>query len=80
MKPLYLVFNSILKEAINIIRMVNNRVVPSVPEITPRGEIQPAENLCCTHVKKLTYITFLQIGIVRLNVNYCFVCGRRLNR
>jgi len=42
--------------------------------------VWPNENLCCTYVKKLYYFAMLELGAIRLNVNYCFVCGRKLTR
>jgi hypothetical protein len=38
------------------------------------------EPLCCKHVKKMHYCTGPELGIVRLNINYCFVCGKKLER
>lgn len=38
------------------------------------------ENLYCEQVKKFAFFTCPDLGIVRLNINYCFVCGRKLER
>lgn len=38
------------------------------------------EKLCCKHVKQFGYFAAPEFGIVRLNINYCFVCGKKLRR
>ncbi len=38
------------------------------------------EPLCCKNVKKFVFFTCPDLGIVRLNINYCFVCGKKLER
>lgn len=38
------------------------------------------EPLCCKHVKQFGYFVAPEYGIIRLNINYCFVCGKKLER
>jgi hypothetical protein len=38
------------------------------------------EGICCKYVKQVAFFQFPALGIVHLNVNHCWVCGRRLVR
>ena len=38
------------------------------------------EGICCRYAKQITYLQLPALGIIHMNVNYCFVCGRRLHR
>lgn len=38
----------------------------------------PAENLCCKYLKQIGWMSMPQLGIVRLNMNYCMCCGRKI--
>ena len=40
---------------------------------TPRGE-----NLCCRNIRRVHRLFIPGADILMLNVNYCFVCGRKL--
>lgn len=41
---------------------------------------KPKKNLCCHYIGKAPWITILGLGIMHMNVNYCPVCGRRIDR
>ena len=38
------------------------------------------ENVCCQRLKMADHISIPSLGIIRLNINYCFVCGRKIKR
>jgi len=38
------------------------------------------EEPCCKYVKQVVYFQFPFLGMIRTNVNHCWVCGRRLIR
>jgi len=46
----------------------------------PRGDIFQLENECCKAIKNIGYFTFPKMGVARLNVNFCFCCGRKIIR
>jgi hypothetical protein len=64
-------------------RLDNAKVTPTHPsplEGEDKGEGGFKENMCCKYVKQVAFFQLPALGIIHLNVNYCFVCGRRLER
>jgi hypothetical protein len=45
-----------------------------------RQATAPGEHLCCKYVKQVAFFQVPTLGIIHLNVEYCFVCGRKLER
>jgi len=37
-------------------------------------------NICCRYFAGIEYVSIPALGIVRLNINYCPTCGRKLER
>ena len=56
---------------INLSRIINSDV---------RCEDTKGENLCCKRLRSIDYLIIPNLGVCRLNLNYCFVCGRPLHR
>jgi hypothetical protein len=74
MKQLLIPINPVQLIALHDFTRSDRRVIRQAQD-SPQGE-----NLCCKHVKKMLWFSYPAIGIIRLNINYCFVCGRPLMR
>jgi hypothetical protein len=63
---------------------------PSLIPINPEHLIQydarmdnmrvVGEKPCCKYVRQIAYLQAPFLGIVYMNVNYCFVCGEKIVR
>lgn len=41
---------------------------------------ESGENLCCATIKKAGYLILPQLGIARMNLNFCPCCGKKIER
>jgi hypothetical protein len=53
---------------------------PGPPPANGRKPRKPKKNLCCRYIGKAAWIALPVLGIVHMNINYCPLCGRPINR
>lgn len=55
------------------------RLRPS-PPANGRKPRKRKKNLCCHFIGRLEWMVIPSLNIRRMNINYCPVCGRRIDR